>query len=98
VLICSFLSNAILIPIAWIGLALCLLEIVNRQRQRLGDGRVEVSVESQDVARSRSADKDWNNLSGRSNLFEGALLSPEEIRQVQDSEVDGQGLRLRGNN
>jgi hypothetical protein len=98
VLICSFLSNAILIPIAWIGLALCLLEIVNRQRRRLGDGRIEASVDSQDAIRSRSADKDGNNLPGRSDLFEGALLSPEEIRQVQDSEADSQGLRLKGNN
>jgi hypothetical protein len=29
VLICSFFSNAILIPIAWMGLALCLLEGLN---------------------------------------------------------------------
>jgi hypothetical protein len=33
VLICSFFSNAILIPIAWMGLALCLLERVNREPQ-----------------------------------------------------------------
>jgi hypothetical protein len=46
VLISSFFSNAILIPIAWVGLALCLLQVVHRQPQKLGDVRVETSIES----------------------------------------------------
>jgi hypothetical protein len=95
VLICSFFSNAILIPIAWIGLALCLLDVANRQRQRQGDVRVEASVGSQDVTRSR---RYGNNRPGRSDLFEGALLPPDENGQVQDSDVSGQDLRLKGNN
>jgi hypothetical protein len=52
VLISSFFSNAILIPIAWVGLALCLLDVVRREPQNLGDIRVETSVGSQDVIRS----------------------------------------------
>jgi hypothetical protein len=46
VLLSSFFSNAILIPIAWVGLALCLLQVVHRQPQKLGDVRVETSIDS----------------------------------------------------